>query len=145
MTLKEYLKLKYGPANMALTSAEARAFNIPTPLPNGWLRDWGHMEMTKDRAKRILASFTTGKKRGGKDDYKAAAVKILQEFLGRDDFAQFVDELDADLHRIADIMKGRSREICGKGCAPELGAVRKAMSNLYQALYHSDEEWGTIH
>ncbi|NML34926.1 hypothetical protein [Paraburkholderia antibiotica] len=77
MNLREYLMRKYGPKNKALSTIEARAFGVPYPLQAGWLDEYGHLPLTKERARRILESFTSSTKRGGTHSHKESATAVL--------------------------------------------------------------------
>jgi hypothetical protein len=82
MTLREYLRRKYGTHTFSLSAYEAKFFGIPYPLETGWMRKWGSLTITQEMAKSIIQYFSSGTKNGGRDAFKASAISALEQVTG---------------------------------------------------------------
>ena len=63
MRVKDYLQAKYGSGSTTtMLACEAKAFGIPYPLPTGWLRIYGELELTPDVAARLRTALQRSSK-----------------------------------------------------------------------------------
>jgi 5-methylcytosine-specific restriction endonuclease McrA len=124
MKVVDYLQAKYGAGSTTtMLACEARAFGIPYPLPTGWLRIYGQLEITPDVALRLADALGKSNKASAQDGLRVlrtAWIEIKRKpAANSDEFLQSKAWKRLRLQALE--LHGRRCQCCG--ASPETGAV----------------------